>query len=677
MQLKEGRKKKSYSQNVKSFALTLNFYSKRAYEYVRQKFGQHLPSQSTLRNWYQSVDGSPGILTESLNTIKHRVKNAATSNKKLFLALMIDEMSIRRQVIWNDSLKKFIGYLDFGTNQENSEEATEALVFLVNAVNEKWKVPVAYYFSNHLSGQEKANIVTDLLINLYDTGAHVVSLTFDGASSNLSMANILGADLKNPEKLKPYFSHPCSKCKVYIILDICHMIKLVRNILASRGVIYTEDGGTIKWNFIQNLEHFQRNAGLHVANKLTKQHVNFQNSKMKVKLATQTISNSVADALDYLKTKDLNFVDCEATVEFLKIFNNLFDIFNSKNFFNSSFKRPFSSSTKAEYFNFFDKAKKYILSLKIDRQIGVNVNNQVVFEKQQITKSICKVGFIGFLIAIETFKNLYKDYVESFELSFILRYKFSQDHLETLFSVIRSHGGFNNNPNCIEFRRIIKRILMQNEIKASINSNCTNDNTNMLTVCTNDNTNILTVLENNQNENNAEVYENDDGLEELLNIPTLTETSNDIVIYISGFVERHFRKIIKCPDCLKGFDSNEIIYGELTFIKNRGGLINPLKDVYNICRLAESLLKSVDVKKPNAYAILMNQILRNVNISKTFLNASHASNNENIHKFNLVKKIIDYYLKIRMHHIAKQITIDSKKSFVRNKFTKMVLFYNQ
>ena len=51
---------------------------------------------------------------------------------------------------------------------------------------------------------------------------------------------------------------------------------------------------------------------------------------MKVKLATQTLSNSVAVALNYLN-KGLNepeFSHSEATSEFVLMLNNIFDILN-------------------------------------------------------------------------------------------------------------------------------------------------------------------------------------------------------------------------------------------------------------------------------------------------------------------------------------------------------------
>jgi hypothetical protein len=55
---------------------------------------------------------------------------------------------------------------------------------------------------------------------------------------------------------------------------------------------------------------------------------------MKVKLATQLLSRSVSDALTFCKDnlKLDTFQNCSATIEFIQIFNNAFDILNSRKY---------------------------------------------------------------------------------------------------------------------------------------------------------------------------------------------------------------------------------------------------------------------------------------------------------------------------------------------------------
>ena len=67
--------------------------------------------------------------------------------------------------------------------------------------------------------------------------------------------------------------------------------------------------------------HFadQVSEGLHLATKITHKHVQWQKAKMKVKLAAQTLSTSVADAITYMELSGHpDFVGASATAEFIR-----------------------------------------------------------------------------------------------------------------------------------------------------------------------------------------------------------------------------------------------------------------------------------------------------------------------------------------------------------------------
>lgn len=57
---------------------------------------------------------------------------------------------------------------------------------------------------------------------------------------------------------------------------------------------------------------------------------------------------------------------------------------------------------------------------------------------------------------------------------YVLTYKLSQDHLELLFNKIWRRLGANNNPNVLEFKAALKRIIIRNSIQPSETGNCTN-----------------------------------------------------------------------------------------------------------------------------------------------------------------------------------------------------------
>jgi hypothetical protein len=70
------------------------------------------------------------------------------------------------------------------------------------------------------------------------------------------------------------------------------MIKLVRNTLGEKGIIFDDNNDPILWDYIKKLHELQDAEGLHLANKVKALHVNFYKQKMKVRLATQVLSRS-------------------------------------------------------------------------------------------------------------------------------------------------------------------------------------------------------------------------------------------------------------------------------------------------------------------------------------------------------------------------------------------------
>ncbi|XP_018302437.1 uncharacterized protein, partial [Mycetomoellerius zeteki] len=172
-----------------------------------------LPHPETIRKWYQNVNGLPGISKEAINTLKLKIDKASSEGKTLYFNLVIDEMSIKQEIIWEG--KVCYGYMDLGTGIINDSlpVAQYALVFLVTCINSHYKIPIAYYLIHSLSGKERANLLTQCLLILHEANVHIVSVTVDGATSNISMLNKMGANLsmKDVNQLVPYFIHPKSK----------------------------------------------------------------------------------------------------------------------------------------------------------------------------------------------------------------------------------------------------------------------------------------------------------------------------------------------------------------------------------------------------------------------------------------------------------------------------------
>lgn len=199
-------------------------------------------------------------------------------------------MHIRKQLLYDGHAKRTTGYVDIGIGQEEESEelATEALVFMLVGLNSHWKSPVGYYLTKGLTSDTQTELLQHCLESLTTLGFQVHCITMDGHATNIAMCKNLGASLNVAAGLKPYFTLPNCNFKTFIMLDPCHMVKLARNTLQTYHVIRSPKG-FIQWNYIKDLNSLQDDVGLRLANRLSAQHIDFQNQKMKVILNAQVI----------------------------------------------------------------------------------------------------------------------------------------------------------------------------------------------------------------------------------------------------------------------------------------------------------------------------------------------------------------------------------------------------
>ena len=73
--------KAKYPDVLKAFAITPQFYSTKAYNYVRHTFQLALPHPSTIRRWYQSINDQPGFTHEAFHALTLRVQEAKAKGK--------------------------------------------------------------------------------------------------------------------------------------------------------------------------------------------------------------------------------------------------------------------------------------------------------------------------------------------------------------------------------------------------------------------------------------------------------------------------------------------------------------------------------------------------------------------------------------------------------------------
>lgn len=262
-------------------------------------------------------------------------------------------------------------------------------------------------------------------------------------------------------------------------------------------------------------------------------------------------------------------------------------------------------------------------------------------------------------------------------LDYILTYKFSQDHLEIFFSSIRAMGGFNNNPTATQFSAAYKKLLIHNEVKSSADANC-------LIL---DETTILTASS--KKAPSEEIYDDQNEIIEDFDfdespLDILDSSIPEIVKYVAGFVESRLIKSINCNQCLESLNKCEADQSNFITLKSKGGLRFPRRDTTKVCETVHkiiNLIKSENkILNKNIFQIITINSLNKLDLNNLFREFDQHILDCDImdnHKYIFIKKIIEFYVKINLFHIAKTKSLNQHKQYIRHSLSKKIHFLGQ
>lgn len=624
-------------------------------------------------------NGKPGICEDGLATLKHLVTKMNAEGQQLICALSFDEMAIRRHVQWIDSEKKIVGHINYGFKPDDVglPVARNSIVFMINGVNIDFNMPIAFYFIKELNAAERGHLLNEILGILNNINIKLIGVTFDGLVANISMCKELGASFERTD-FRPYFNNPSNNDKIHIILDPSHMIKLIRNTLARNKVLYDDNNSKIEWKYFEELERFRNERGYTLTHKLSKKHIQWFRAPMRVGLAAETLSNSVADSMEFLmRNGNKEFVNCSATVKFIRIFNNIFDLLNTKEVNSSNmFKSSITSLTQENVFSYFEEAITYIRSLKIEVIRKVKKSGAKKTMTKQI-KSIMltdkRAGFRGFITDMTNLKSIYEECVNSNAMENLHTFRFSQDPLESLFGRIRSLNGFNDNPTVEQFCAAYRKVLLNTEINSSALSNCID---------------CLNILKISSRKYNTKEIDNCEqklfDLNEYLDLIGKTEQVQQFekcnyaidsldacsVAYTAGTIELKIENAgrFHCDECRYVFAKNQ----KISVPFNSTTACVPCESTYQICALAYKHLNTMCHVDFN-YRLLLDTILRDVKYTDMYSETNFE--NHQAHKFSFV--IVEEFLRIHANYMAKKATLNEQEKMLRTQLKKIVLLSGQ
>lgn len=687
------------SKKIRQFCLALHYYSPRAYEFVRKTFHNHLPHSKTIQNWYANSDlrGDPEIQGEHMELLRKIAQGYQNKHhRRLMCSLVFYEMNIRQQVCWLPQQMTYSGFINNEDNPENDENiiAKQVIAFVLNGIDVNFEFPVAYYFIDSLNTTKRRNLVYEIIEAITRCEVKITNITFDGCSTNVPMCNMLGADLNvQSTEFQPFIFNPVNNERIYIILDPCHMLKVVRNTLAAKKVIFDEQNNKIEWRFIESLYHYFQKNDLRT-HKLTKRHMDWLRNAMNVRLANQTLSESVANSIQFLAEQNIpEFQGSEATVKFIRRINTLFDIFNTKDSKNTNiFKRAMSLENKRIIFDFFNDSITFLKTLKIETEYYVKAKGEKKAERKfkivSLLKSRNKAAFRGFIIDMRSVMAMFVEYIEKKQfLESIPTYNLLQDVIELMFGRIRACGGFNNNPNIQQFKGAFRKIQCNMKLDLSNSANCRVFDMDLPDDIFYSNIYFVTskrpkiFMDENLYEkqkdqildelNAVEMFDAMENNQHLLN-----GNSKFMTAYIASSIEKKIMQSnsFHCDVCRLVFNNNEkanAIDSELLSLK-------PCVSTVEICNISEIFFKLYDINESRPrfdLRVLYCLIFRAMNFDLLYPNSKFEC--DRIHKYQFIKCIVGQYISTRASHISKQKTFDKFPNIIRQQFHHLILYKGQ
>ena len=104
-----------YSLETKQCAVTLHYYSPKAYDFVCKVLA--LPYPSSLCSWAASVNCEHGFLCDIIKLLGGMVQNKSSASD---VVLIVDAMSLNKGTWWDPKEWCYVGTVDYGTGLPGS-----------------------------------------------------------------------------------------------------------------------------------------------------------------------------------------------------------------------------------------------------------------------------------------------------------------------------------------------------------------------------------------------------------------------------------------------------------------------------------------------------------------------------------------------------------------------------
>jgi DNA transposase THAP9 len=429
-----------------------------------------LPSERTLYDYSHYMENGLGVNPRTVEQLIVTAKQLGCFDEehKSFVGILQDEVKVQTDLVYHKHTGQLMGYvnLDAVSNEllelqnvttGDRQLAKSLLVVMVRGITTNLSYPFAAYATNCLSASMLYTVMWECTEYIeVVAGLKLLFICCDGAVQNRQFFKLMAdSDEAVYKTANPYDTDR----EIYFVCDPPHLLKTARNCFSNSGA-HTNSrqmwyNQTISWKHVVQLyDDCCMKSEYRLCPKLTRDHLYLTAfSRMKVSLAAQVLSSTVANALDHVYGET-----CKSTVEFIRIINKWFDIVNVKDLFEA---RNARNPDVAPFTDVNDPRLKWLehdfLEYLNNWKTAVD-NRPGNFTGQQKNKMILSVQTIlGFKITCQAIPEIVR-IVLAAGAPFVLTNHLNQDPLEQLFGHCRHKGGSNSNPNTAEACNAINTI---------------------------------------------------------------------------------------------------------------------------------------------------------------------------------------------------------------------------
>lgn len=651
------RKKKNsrginYSREWILESIIMKMKSPRLYEHIRLNKIMALPGKTCLQNALRHFKAGFGFNMKMFSILKEKTKLLENSDRHG--NLMFDELKLS-ECLKMDLNGVVQGYVDYGPDitpeNEKSLICNHGLVLLFQPFRGSW-VQIIGVFGTHgnVKGHVLAKLLTEAVIHAENAGLFVDVVTGDGASWNRAMWKEFGigeskkkinkkSKQNNQENntLKYKVPHPCdSNRSLHFISDFPHLLKCLRNRFLSKG--YRCPTGEIRPEFLKEAwkQDQYSTVKLKVMPKLSYVHLHpnaFE--KMRVNIAFQLFGDEVIKGLFYYADQVSVFGDSKPTVDFVKKINSLIKAMTSRT---AKTALREGSSKKKELLDFYNYIVEWEKFSEPAKGLGY----------------LSKSTSIGFKVSLQSTLSLLSYLSSELKFNYLLTSRLSQDKIENMFSIVRQSKGCNDHPTPTEFLTIIECLTFYNLARPP--------------KCGNSQPSIVSALMDPSQPQFSGKQILQTMLDDLIECGKLTEaydalgdststldvaiqhSDSRLIYYTSGYIVRKFFRLTKCEECRLQLSSqkNATTIEESKYTKefDLGGLMYPSQRLFEfISSLENNFTESISTI--SLHRDITFDIIENMRKKKfSFVGCK-------LHKYELSKRIVKFYILTRMHFYLK------------------------